>query len=241
MKRILILLMIVVFVFSLIGCKSNDVSQDITDQSEGKVETPSETEEPVDEMSNQEQSDEKEEKDPEVTEQPKYIAPLTGEPSDHEIKDRIIGVMINNHAKARPQSGLHQADIVYELLTEGMITRFVAFYQSHLPEVIGPVRSIRPYFIELMNGFDAIITHAGASEQAYAVLKNSSLPDLDEIKNAGEAFWRESFRVPPHNVYTSAEKIQQAAKKRGYRSEGRIPTIPFLDENTEVKGEPAKK
>ncbi len=235
MKRIFILLMVFIFVFTLIGCKSNEVSQPVPDDETAQAEEPS-NDEQLEQSNREEQA---EDNKPEETE-PKFIAPLTGLPSDFEINNRIIGIMVNNHNKARPQTGLNEADIVYEFLTEGMITRFVAFYQSKIPDVIGPVRSIRPYFIDLINGFDAIIVHAGGSYQAYDILQESSLPDLDEIKNAGEVFWRESFRIAPHNLYTSIEKIRKGAKKRGFRSEGYIPTISFLDKDDKVDGKKAE-
>lgn len=173
--------------------------------------------------------------------EPIYYAPLTGLPVDKEIDTRIIGVMINNLYLARPQSGLDKADIVYEIFAEGMITRFVAFYQSQQPDVIGPVRSTRPYYIDLINSFDGIIVHCGASFAAYDKLRNYSLPYLDEITNAGGTFWRASFRYPPHNVYTSYEKIIAGAKSKGYREEGDIPSFVFLDDIQVVEGDPARK
>ncbi len=168
---------------------------------------------------------------------PVYYAPLTGLPVDKEIDTRIIGVMINNLYLARPQSGLDKADIVYEVLAEGMITRFVALYQSQQPDVIGPVRSTRPYYIDLINGFDGIIVHCGASFEAYDILRNYSLPYLDEITNSGGTFWRATFRNPPHNVYTSYEKIISGVKSKGYREDGYIPSLVFLDDNQVVEGE----
>lgn len=224
MKRLLQIVLILVFVFTLSGCQDKEVSQP---DSQGNNEI--------------NEGESKQEQPDEVEVEPAYIAPLTGLPTDHEVKDRIIGVMINNHSQARPQSGLIQADMVYEVLAEGMITRFVAFFHSQLPDIIGPVRSIRPYYINIINGFDALIVHAGSSTDALAVLQHSSLPDLDEIENAGDAFWRESFRKAPHNVYTSIEKIRAAAERRGYKSEGYIPTFPFLNNQEEAEGYSAKK
>lgn len=171
----------------------------------------------------------------------KYTAPLTGLPIEEENNNRIIGVMINNHSKARPQSGLAQADMVYEVLAEGMITRFVAIYQSQEPEKIGPVRSIRPYYLDIINGFDALIAHSGGSPEAYETIFNSDLPDLDEIRRAGEAYWREDFREPPHNLYTSAERIKEAANDRDFNTEGYIPEFIFLDEMDIKEGFTAKE
>ena len=79
----------------------------------------------------------------------KYVAPLTGEKVEEEVSQRPIAVTINNHPLARPQAGISSADIVYELLVEGDATRFLAIYQSQLPEQVGPIRSARDYLIQL--------------------------------------------------------------------------------------------
>lgn len=93
----------------------------------------------------------------EPVQQPKFVAPLTGEAVLEEITQRPIMVTINNHPAARPQSGLADADVIYEMLAEGNVTRFLAIYQSELPENIGPVRSARSYFIDMAKGFDAFM------------------------------------------------------------------------------------
>ncbi|MFV9511468.1 DUF3048 domain-containing protein [Tepidibacillus sp. LV47] len=173
-------------------------------------------------------------------EKPLYYAPLTGLPVDHEINQRIIGVMINNHFKARPQSGLNQADMVYEILAEGMITRFLAIYHSQEPEVIGPVRSIRPYYLKIMKELDSLVVHAGASTEAYAMLNKGGYPDVDGLVGEGRYFWRAKFREAPHNLYTSAEKIKQYANDHRYRLVGEIPTVKFLKEEDTVTGQVAK-
>ncbi|KHE67054.1 DUF3048 domain-containing protein, partial [Halobacillus sp. BBL2006] len=67
------------------------------------------------------------------------VYPLTGEAADEAVDHRVIAAMVNNHTKARPQSGLSQADIVYEVLAEGQITRFLALFHSQIPDTIGPI------------------------------------------------------------------------------------------------------
>ncbi len=76
---------------------------------------------------------------------PKFYAPLTGvEVSDEPTTTKpVTGIMIENSPDARPQSGLKQAEIVYEAIAEGGITRFLALYQQNKPQLIGPVRSVR--------------------------------------------------------------------------------------------------
>lgn len=167
----------------------------------------------------------------------KFIAPLTGLPVDKEIKTRPIMVMINNHAKARPQSGLNQTDVLYELLAEAEITRFVAIFQSQRPEIIGPVRSIRPYFMEIGQLYDALIVHAGGSNDGYAELKKQHVEHLDEITNAGAYFWRDKSRKAPHNLYTSTEKIEAGAAHKGYATSYTLPSYTYLDEQEQPGGE----
>jgi len=165
-----------------------------------------------------------------------YYAPLTGEGSLVEINERILAVMINNHGKARPQSGLDQADMVYEVLAEGNITRLIGIFQSKSPEVIGPVRSLRPYLIDIATGFDAVFAHAGGSPEALSIARNKGLAHLDEIYNAGSSFYRVNFRKAPHNLYTSDELLRKGAEKRNYSKESKIPTLKFKDPNEEMVG-----
>lgn len=148
---------------------------------------------------------------------PSQKAPLTGQETAAGSLQRPVMVMVNNFASARPQSGLSQADILMEVLAEGDITRLVAIFQSRtFQEPIGPVRSIRPYFIDIGKSFHALQVHAGGSPDAYAMLEEQGIEELDEITNAGPYFWRESFRKAPHNLYTSLPKLQAGAEKKGY-------------------------
>ncbi|QYY43208.1 DUF3048 domain-containing protein [Aneurinibacillus thermoaerophilus] len=171
----------------------------------------------------------------------KYVAPLTGLPVESENKDRVVMVMVNNHSKARPQSGLDQADMVYEMLEEGLITRFMAFYQSKSPKVVGPVRSIRPYNIEIGQGFDAIMSHAGGSVAALSMLRSGDYADMDEIYTYPKAYWRDKSRKAPHNLYTNIEKLRKGAEEKGYNLGGDIPVFLFKKEDESVEGEPGTK
>lgn len=170
----------------------------------------------------------------------KSIAPLTGLGVNEDLPKRIVTVMINNAPEARPQSGLDKADIVYEVLSEGSITRFVSLYHSQQPKKIGPVRSIRPYYIDIASGFDSIMVHAGGSPAALTTLRNRGMAHLDEIYNAGSYFWRESFRRAPHNLYTDLEQIWTGSRTLGFREEATIPNVLFADPEAEVRGDAAE-
>ncbi len=145
--------------------------------------------------------------------------PLTGLGSQTEMVTRPYMVMVENSPQARPQSGLQQADIVFEILAEGEITRFVSVFQSHPAETIGPVRSIRPYFVELGEMLDAVIVHAGWSQDAMNLLQSHKLNHLDQVYGDHAFYWRASDRKAPHNLYTSTAKIAEGAEARNFRKE----------------------
>lgn len=168
--------------------------------------------------------------EPSETPAPVIVAPLTGLPVDQEVTNRPFAVMINNLAPARPQSGLTQADTVWELMAEGGITRIVAVFQSKsFTDPIGPVRSIRPYFIEVGELYGGVLVHAGASNDGFAILQGQKKHHLDEITNAGAYFWRDKSRKAPHNVYTDLEKLRAGAERFKYPDTAVVPTLPFSD------------
>lgn len=173
---------------------------------------------------------------------PRRPCPLCGQPvPEGLIHRRPFALMIDNAPQARPQSGLGEACLVYEMLAEGGITRFLAFYLHQDPLRAGPVRSVRPYFLDLVLPLDAVLGHAGASDQGFADLRALGVPHLDEIYGGGEAYWRvsPSERKPPHATYTSGELFRAAMEKRGWEKEGPFPSpFPFRDAGKE--GPPGK-
>jgi hypothetical protein len=156
--------------------------------------------------------------------------PLTGEGTNEEVNHRPIAVMVNNDPKARPQSGLHKADVIYEVLAEGAITRFVAIYQSEMPEIIGSVRSARDYYIELSKGYDAFYAAHGYSPEAHAMLKAGVIDHINGIPYDGTLFERVSFRKAPHNSYITYENLVKGAKLKGYNLEKEVQPLPFQSE-----------
>ncbi|QHW35052.1 DUF3048 domain-containing protein [Paenibacillus rhizovicinus] len=178
--------------------------------------------------------------DPPAVDPPQFIAPLTGLPQDHEAARRPIAVMVNNFSAARPQSGLPNADMVWEVLAEGGITRLVAVFQStESTSPIGPIRSNRPYLIRIGEAYHAVLAHAGASTDAYDLLQHHNKDYLDEISNAGAYFYRESFRKPPHNLYSNLEKLRAGAEKKKYAETVDIPTYPWSEAGATSGGKDA--
>lgn len=145
-------------------------------------------------------------------------SPLTGLQVSPDLAKRpVTGVMIENSDAARPQSGLQAAGVVYEAIAEAGITRFLALFQDAQPQYIGPVRSLRPYYIDYAAPFQASIVHVGGSPDALAKVTSGGYRNLDEFANGG-SFWRITTRYAPHNVYTSFAKLDALNQQRGYTS-----------------------
>lgn len=142
-----------------------------------------------------------------------YVTPFTGEKVANEVTMRPIIATINNHPDARPQSGIASADVVYEMLAEGDITRLLALFQSEIPESIGPIRSARDYFIEISAGLDAFYIAHGYSPEAQTMLMNGVVDNINGMAYDGTVFKRSSERVAPHNSYIPGENIELAAEK----------------------------
>ena len=149
----------------------------------------------------------------------KHYSPLTGvEVKDESLTTKpVTAVMIENSPDARPQSGLKEAGIVFEANAEGGITRFVALYQEAEPELIGPVRSLRPYYLDWAAPFQASIAHVGGSAEALRDVGSGKYRDIDQFFNPN-TYWRASDRYAPHNVYTNANRLAALNKDKGYTS-----------------------
>lgn len=144
--------------------------------------------------------------------------PLTGLFSIGQKDVRPIAVMVENSPAARPQSGLGDADVVYEILAEGDITRFVAFYHSRVPGKVGPVRSIRPYYVDVAAAMDAVLVHAGWSQEAMNRVAAGGVDHFDEVYGDRVYYWPSPDRKPPHNLYTSIEGIRRGMEKKQLRT-----------------------
>ncbi|WP_062106202.1 DUF3048 domain-containing protein [Bacillus niameyensis] len=171
--------------------------------------------------------------------EPAFAYPLTGEGSEEARTHRAIAVTINNHVLARPQSGLTKADIVYELLAEGSITRFLAIYQSEFPDRFGPVRSARDYFIDVAKSYDGLYIAHGYSPSAKERLDSGEIDNLNGMKYDGSLFNRSTDRKAPHNSYISYENVLKGANKEQYSMQGAPASLEFLTKSDveELRGE----
>lgn len=129
-------------------------------------------------------------------------------------------VMIENAAfdGVRPQSGLPDAEIVYEVIVEGGITRFMAVFGDSRPERIGPVRSARDNFVEFAYAYDCPYYHAGGSDTGLQHIRDLGMRDVDGLIEY-QYFWRDPLKFGPHDFFTSGKLLQKAAKEHGWHNE----------------------
>lgn len=172
-----------------------------------------------------------EEPEPEIVQVNKYVCPLTGigVEKEEDIKYRPVAVMIDNERSARPQSGIGDADIVYEMPVEGNITRYMAIYHHTPSEKIGPVRSARPYFIDKALEFGAIYVHCGGSPQAFKDIKDLKVDDFDDLEGT-PVYWRSTDRKMPHNLYTNTKFIREVAQTKKLEKDSAPKYFKFSDE-----------
>ena len=128
----------------------------------------------------------------------------------------VTGIMIENSGEARPQSGLKEADVVFEAIAEGGITRFLALFQAKQPDYIGPVRSARPYYVEWAAAFDAGYAHAGGSPAGISRISQLGVKDINAFAYGTSVFYRTDDRESPHNLYTTFVGLDKVNTDKGY-------------------------
>lgn len=136
---------------------------------------------------------------------------LDGLPSEQGKENlRPLAVMIDNHPDARPQAGLSQASLVYEGLTEGEVTRFMAIYADPTqPIKVGPIRSARTQFVNLATQIRSYFAHVGGSKDALRRIAEKGIIDIDQISLGAPAFTREYTQniALEHTVYSSTDRL----------------------------------
>ena len=186
-----------------------------------------------------------------------YYHPLTGLPTESDLSGtKPVAVMINNLKQALPQQGISQADIIYEVLAEGGITRMMALYQQPATVgIIGSVRSARLYYFQLAQGHDALYIHAGGSPDFYTAKNNSGITTVDGVvgyyaSSGAGVFWRDRYRISgqyyayEHSLLTSGIRISSiltTAGLLGDHKDGFTETLRFSDENSAADGKSATR
>jgi hypothetical protein len=147
-----------------------------------------------------------------------YYSPLTGDKVKNEAatKQLVTAIMIENSPDARPHSGLKQSGVIFEAIAEGGITRYIVLYQEDKPGLVGPVRSLRPYYLEWAAPFNPSIAHIGGSAKALREVRNGTYRDIDQFFNP-QAYWRATDRYAPHNVYTNFKLLDALNKSKGFK------------------------
>ena len=166
--------------------------------------------------------------------------PLNGELYSKQQKDwwekhRPLGIMIENHQEARPQSGLSSADVLYEAVAEGGITRFLSIYYCNRAENVGPIRSARTYFLDFISeyGNSPLYVHVGGANQdgpadALSQIEDYGwvgLNDMNQFSIGFPTFWRDYDRLghpvsTEHTMYSTTEKLLEfAASLRKLKAE----------------------
>ena len=126
-----------------------------------------------------------------------------------------LAVKIDNHPDARPQSGLNEADVVFEELVEGGLTRFVAVFHSSDSDRVGPVRSGRTSDLELLANLNgALFASSGGNDGVLSALRQANLISVIE-NDVSSAYFRDEGREAPHNLYSRTTALFAADRARG--------------------------
>lgn len=158
--------------------------------------------------------------------------PLNGAMKSKRARDsweqrRPLAVMIENHTEARPQSGLTSADIVYEVVAEGGITRLMALYYCNLSDIqVGPVRSARTYYLDWVSEYDALYAHVGGANtpgpaDALGQILKYGVKTLNQFSIGFPVYWRDYQRLghpvaTEHTMYSTTQKLWEVGEKRGW-------------------------
>lgn len=152
-----------------------------------------------------------------TTEDTRPRSPLNGMPVDDaaSLDRRAIAIKVDNHPNARPQSGIQDADAIWEIRVEGSITRFMSFFHDSDSEFVGPTRSGRPSDAKIVRPLEATLFISGAQGWVQ-----------QGIRDLGVEFFVEPpgmFRIPqrraPHNLYSNTVELRAFADERGIPDE----------------------
>jgi len=172
------------------------------------------------------------------TDEPYAIDVPESDPFYQEMKSkegvRPIAVMIDNDTDAaRPQIGLENAYMVYEIVVEGRATRFMALFKDFDLEKIGPIRSSRHYFLDYALEHDAIYAHAGWSPKAAKDISALGVNNINGVAGDSDIYWRDNtYDKTWHNLYSSTVNFSERADKKNYRRDttSSMPDYNLLDE-----------
>ena len=157
---------------------------------------------------------------PKEPEKPAYVSLLSGKALNEKYKNkRPFAFMFNNIEFAYPQTGTGRAEILYEILAEGGITRLMGVFDYMKGDKIGSVRSARHYYVDFANEFDAIFVHFGQTHYAIDEIKKLGVDTISGLSWEGaKAFYRDNSIRAPHNAFASSKGLMQAMKDKKLRT-----------------------
>jgi len=137
------------------------------------------------------------------------LAPLRGTSvAVGSLKNASIAAKIDNHPDARPQVGLEHTDLLFEELVEGGLTRYVAVWQSDIPELLGPVRSIRPMDPNIISPLGGIVCYSGGQQRFVNLMRNTPVYNaIHGQADTASTFYRTKDKAAPHNVLVKAREL----------------------------------
>ena len=208
MKKFTLLFLLI----SLVACTSAENTTDITDTTSSSTTV----------ITNVEENTTTTLDDTEVVESYVYdkekMSPFTGLELSPEIwlkrPRRVIAFKIDNNFNARPQSGLQEADSVMEILVEGGMTRFLAFYLDKTSAYVGPIRSARPTDPTLIRPYGGVLVVSGATAGLIPTIRDLGVPVLEEV--SAPTMFRISDRAAPHNLYADTELVREYIDQKGF-------------------------
>ena len=146
------------------------------------------------------------------------MSPFTGLVLSPEIwlkrPRRVIAFKVDNNLNARPQSGLQEADTVMEILVEGGMTRFLAFFMDKTSSYVGPIRSARPTDPTMVRPYGGILVVSGATAGLIPTIRELGVPVLEEVR--APTMFRIANRNAPHNLYADTELVREYIDEKGY-------------------------
>lgn len=133
--------------------------------------------------------------------QPPVLWPLTGVPTDAVAQRPAVAVKVENTRFARPQSGLEDADVVWETVVEFQVSRLVAVFHSRVPDEVGPIRSVRPMDIAIIRPLKGLLTYSGGQSGIIRLARNDSGAQIFSHDAGADGLYRTNYAAAPHNVY----------------------------------------
>jgi hypothetical protein len=163
------------------------------------------------------------------------VAPLTGLPDPTAISHRrsALTIKMDNTWAAHPQYGLNKADVVYEEIVEGGITRLAAIFNSNLATKVGPVRSVRRTDREIVLPIGGLFAFSGGAQYALQSIATAPVKIFNQ-SNAGGAMFRDFTRPPPHNLFANAFALMA----KGVKVHVPPPLFTYIPRSSRAFGAP---